>query len=90
MIYLQSEFVSRERAVKDCVLLRRSYSFPAMFPPQLLPLILSAIVGYSRPIILSQEGTVTLSGVVQTIVKEGAVNGMTLLFKKLANVKTFI
>uniref|UniRef100_K1PTH6 non-specific serine/threonine protein kinase n=1 Tax=Magallana gigas TaxID=29159 RepID=K1PTH6_MAGGI len=69
------EFVSRERAVKDCVLLRRSYSFPAMFPPQLLPLILSAIVGYSRPIILSQEGTVTLSGVIQTIVKEGAVNG---------------
>lgn len=61
-----------------------------MFPPQLLPLILSAIVGYSRPIILSQEGTVTLSGVVQTIVKEGAVNGMTLLFKKLSNVKTFI
>lgn len=61
-----------------------------MFPPQLLPLILSAIVGYSRPIILSQEGTVTLSGVVQTIVKEGAVNGMTLSFKKLANVKTFI
>lgn len=71
-----------------------------MFPPQLLPLVLSAIVGYGRPIILSQEGAVTLSGVVQTIVKEETANGITLLFKnwllvgllfkELAKGRTFI
>ncbi|XP_061180809.1 uncharacterized protein LOC133189455 [Saccostrea echinata] len=73
------EFISREKAVKDCVLIQRSYSFPALYPQQLFPLVLAAAVGYGRPIILSQEGGVLLFGTVQVIVREETVNGNRML-----------
>jgi hypothetical protein len=63
--------------VKDCVQLQRSYSFPALYPQQLLPQVLSAVVGYGSPLIISPEGGVIMSGVVQTIITEESVNGET-------------
>ncbi|XP_062577865.1 uncharacterized protein LOC134239727, partial [Saccostrea cucullata] len=73
------EFIAREKAVKDCILIQSTYSFPAFYPHQLFPLVLAATVGYGRPIILSQEGGVFLFGAVQVIVREETTNGTKML-----------